>query len=219
MCKILKCVRFPLLIFILVFLMGADVWAQGSQETSDLVQFGSHLCKVEWSGFMITKAGTTMSVGPTVDLGGRRVQVARILSQDPFGVSDVTTQLFDKGGTVQGEAWKIPYVGYRCDPDSCMVDLLFTDAKMTVIVQGYVPFMGGFVRTGYKCTKPIAFSQETYGVQLALAKLGFDVGSPDGVWGPRTEAALRAFQKQKGLSVSGKLDPATKDSLWAVIEW
>lgn len=44
-------------------------------------------------------------------------------------------------------------------------------------------------------------------VQTALTKLGFDVGSPDGVAGPKTSDAIRAFERGTGMSESGKINP------------
>jgi membrane-bound lytic murein transglycosylase B len=40
-------------------------------------------------------------------------------------------------------------------------------------------------------------------LQTDLAKLGFDPGTPDGVLGRRTRAALRQYQKNHGLAVDG----------------
>jgi photosystem II stability/assembly factor-like uncharacterized protein len=49
--------------------------------------------------------------------------------------------------------------------------------------------------------------------QEALNLAGYDVGTPDGVAGTRTVAALRRFQSDKGIPVSGKLDAATLGGL------
>ena len=46
-----------------------------------------------------------------------------------------------------------------------------------------------------------------------LNELGFDVGRPDGAGGPKTTNALRAFQKDRGIPVTGRLDNATKSEL------
>jgi peptidoglycan hydrolase-like protein with peptidoglycan-binding domain len=43
-------------------------------------------------------------------------------------------------------------------------------------------------------------------------------GKIDGVWGPRTEAALRDFQKQNKLEATGKVDAPTADKLGVKIE-
>jgi Caspase domain/Putative peptidoglycan binding domain len=50
-------------------------------------------------------------------------------------------------------------------------------------------------------------------VQEQLNRLGHAVGRPDGVIGPRTRAALEAFQSGKGLAATGYLDQATIDGL------
>ena len=49
----------------------------------------------------------------------------------------------------------------------------------------------------------------TVQVQQALKRRGFDVGPVDGIWGPTTAEAIRMFQKENGLRVSGRLDPET----------
>ena len=49
--------------------------------------------------------------------------------------------------------------------------------------------------------------------QEQLKAAGYDPGSVDGVWGPQTEAAVRDFQKQHGLAVSGVLDDGTRHAL------
>ncbi len=44
-------------------------------------------------------------------------------------------------------------------------------------------------------------------VQQALSKLGFDVGTADGVVGPKTRDAIRAFERATGMSESGAINP------------
>lgn len=44
--------------------------------------------------------------------------------------------------------------------------------------------------------------------QRELARLGYDAGAADGVAGRRTNAAIRAFQRDAGLPVDGKITPA-----------
>jgi uncharacterized protein (TIGR02594 family) len=51
------------------------------------------------------------------------------------------------------------------------------------------------------------------GVQSRLKALGFDPGPIDGDYGPKTAAALRAFQAAKGLDVDGLVGPATLGAL------
>lgn len=49
--------------------------------------------------------------------------------------------------------------------------------------------------------------------QVELHRRGFSCGSIDGVMGPQTAGALRAFQRAAGIAESGSLDPATRESL------
>jgi membrane-bound lytic murein transglycosylase B len=51
--------------------------------------------------------------------------------------------------------------------------------------------------------------------QRALAALGFNPGAPDGVVGLGTRAALRAWQKARGLTADGYLSPAMVERLKA----
>ena len=52
-----------------------------------------------------------------------------------------------------------------------------------------------------------------FDLQLALDRLGFSPGNIDGLSGPQTRAALRAFQTQQGLAVNGQLDENTRQRL------
>lgn len=49
--------------------------------------------------------------------------------------------------------------------------------------------------------------------QQALNKLGYDAGAPDGAMGRKAVAALRAFQKDRRISQTGRLDAATIQEL------
>jgi len=51
--------------------------------------------------------------------------------------------------------------------------------------------------------------------QQALKSEGHDPGPIDGVMGPRTTAAVRAYQKAAGLQETGQLDQATMNRLGA----
>jgi len=50
-------------------------------------------------------------------------------------------------------------------------------------------------------------------VQAALNDLGLRSGHPDCLWGASTADALRKFQQQRGLSISGELDPRSLEAL------
>ena len=54
-------------------------------------------------------------------------------------------------------------------------------------------------------------------VQAALLSLGYSPGPVDGVWGAKTEKAVRAFQTAKRLTVDGKVGPQTTKALQAAV--
>lgn len=56
------------------------------------------------------------------------------------------------------------------------------------------------------------------GVQAALEKLGYDPGEIDGLDGPKTQAAVRAFQKAAGTIADGIAGPITKKALLAALD-
>lgn len=49
--------------------------------------------------------------------------------------------------------------------------------------------------------------------QAKLNKLGFDAGTPDGKMGGKTQNALRQYQTERNIPVTGRLDPATQAEL------
>jgi len=44
-------------------------------------------------------------------------------------------------------------------------------------------------------------------VQTALVKLGYDIGTPDGLAGPKTAVAIKAFEKATGMTEIGAINP------------
>jgi hypothetical protein len=54
------------------------------------------------------------------------------------------------------------------------------------------------------------------GIQARLNNLGYDSGEVDGVIGPRTKSAIRAFQKDESLTVDGIAGPHTQAKLQSV---
>jgi peptidoglycan hydrolase-like protein with peptidoglycan-binding domain len=55
-------------------------------------------------------------------------------------------------------------------------------------------------------------------VQQALKQHGHDPGRIDGVMGTQTTAALRAYQKEQGLSATGRLDETTRAKLGGLVK-
>lgn len=63
-----------------------------------------------------------------------------------------------------------------------------------------------------RLTKPFMRGDDVKAVQVALQKAGIKVSS-DGVYGPGTQKAVMAFQKQKGLNADGEVGQTTRDAL------
>lgn len=63
-----------------------------------------------------------------------------------------------------------------------------------------------------RLTKPYMRGDDVKTVQAALKKAGVKV-SVDGVFGPGTEKAVKAFQKEKGLQTDGEVGQTTRDAL------
>lgn len=60
---------------------------------------------------------------------------------------------------------------------------------------------------------PVLSGTDVVELQLRLEQLGFGPLTPDGVFGPRTVAAVERFQRAKGLNVDGVVGASTWDAL------
>ena len=60
---------------------------------------------------------------------------------------------------------------------------------------------------------PVSDRMEVVEYQEMFTTLGYDVGKVDGVSGPRTKAAVEAFQRDRELLVDGIVGPATRAAL------
>ena len=54
---------------------------------------------------------------------------------------------------------------------------------------------------------------DLYQVQKRLKELGYDPGSPDGIWGKKTTTAVKSFQRDNGLPATEQLDKQTQAKL------
>lgn len=104
-----------------------------------------------------------------------------------------------------GWAWR-PYSGPN--PHDLHIHVSFTRAGD----DDGRPFSLPLFEDGAGTDTPVVLRRGSRGervrvVQQSLAARGFDVGAADGVFGPRTEAAVRAFQTHAW--VTGKVDTAT----------
>lgn len=69
-------------------------------------------------------------------------------------------------------------------------------------------------------SRPLAYlmsaqvhGDDVFTLQERLTELGYDAGRPDGIFGARTEQALRSFQRDYGLQVDGMCGAATVRAL------
>jgi peptidoglycan hydrolase-like protein with peptidoglycan-binding domain len=60
----------------------------------------------------------------------------------------------------------------------------------------------------------LSLSADDYrAIQTILNAGGFEVGTPDGQWGPASQSAMRAYQVSVGLPETGAPDRATLETL------
>jgi peptidoglycan hydrolase-like protein with peptidoglycan-binding domain len=69
------------------------------------------------------------------------------------------------------------------------------------------------LKTILSLRQPSASGPLVLSLQRALRKRGIHHGPPDGVYGPMTMAAVKAFQFLKGLVVDGEAAPAVAKAL------
>ena len=69
--------------------------------------------------------------------------------------------------------------------------------------------------TSLRLTRPALQGPEVRRLQQQLARLGYDVGKVDGVFGPATDRAVKAFQHDRKLTSDGIVGPVTAAALAA----
>lgn len=82
------------------------------------------------------------------------------------------------------------------------IELAYENAG-TVLPPGNIPQVGSETSTGTRTSE----------LQQQLQSRGFDPGPVDGINGPRTKEAVKAFQKANGLAVDGIVGPKTRAAL------
>jgi ankyrin repeat protein len=83
-----------------------------------------------------------------------------------------------------------------------------SNVKVTILV---IIFITGISLTGDSQTS----DPTIYQVQKKLKELGYDPGPPDGIWGKKTISAIKRFQRDNGLTVTGQLDEQSRTKLIA----
>lgn len=68
--------------------------------------------------------------------------------------------------------------------------------------------------SSYSITTAKAYDDDVYKIQRILQDLGYNIGSPDGLLGEKTKTAIKKFQTDNRLKVTGNIDQDTKDALY-----
>jgi ankyrin repeat protein len=85
--------------------------------------------------------------------------------------------------------------------------------KIIIIAISVIIAVTGFLGVG----TADSYDQTIYEAQKKLEELGYDPGKPDGVRGNKTVTAIKLFQEDSGLPVTGRLDAQTVAELSAEI--
>ena len=88
--------------------------------------------------------------------------------------------------------------------------VLLTTIRLTAAQQPLTPVMriGDWVEVGGELSVVVIFEAEK-----RLQASGFEPGAVDGILDVHTQTALRRYQADKGLPVTGKLDQASRQAL------
>ncbi|WP_132995773.1 peptidoglycan-binding protein [Sporanaerobacter acetigenes] len=78
---------------------------------------------------------------------------------------------------------------------------------------GVCPYSAKATTKSSKKSSTSTKSADIKKAQQKLNELGYNCGKADGVMGTNTKAAIKKFQKNKGLAVDGVLGPKTKKAL------
>lgn len=77
-----------------------------------------------------------------------------------------------------------------------------------------VPAMPAITNTPYTIAVEASYNRATIKkVQKALNKLGYDCGTPDGIAGKKTKAAIKEYQRDHDLKVTGTVNSTLLSSL------
>ena len=107
-----------------------------------------------------------------------------------------------------------PYWQDFYDYDYTYLD--YTDYYYTVISPTSTPVQRSIRGLGYRTLKrtyPCMRGSDVRNLQILLNALGYSCGRADGIFGDKTKAAVRAFQRRNGLVVDGIVGPATRKKL------
>lgn len=182
-----------------------------------------HAGKSVWRG---RSGANAWSIGIEIVNPGpmRRINDTQVVSS--FGLVCDIADCVEIETPEHGRAWWLPYTPEQIDAVHGIIRAL-ADAYHTIteVVGHYHIAPRRKVDVGPQW--PMAQSQalvahrhapdpgQVRAAQQRLAELGYWPGSVDGIMGPRTRSAIKAFQEQQRLPETGRLDEATRAALQA----
>jgi L,D-transpeptidase ErfK/SrfK len=161
------------------------------------------------------------------------VAVGAPRTPSPLGDWKIVQKVVNPGGAF-GTRWmrlNVPFGGYGIhgtdNPGSIgksvshgCVRMLSKDVEelFEMVPLGTMVKITGKAQTARILRIGVTYGPDVVEVQSMLQALGYYQGDLDGIYGPTTAAAVRAFQADKDLVVDGVVGPRTLESLMALYE-
>lgn len=124
-----------------------------------------------------------------------------------FNYGVVKTKVSQRGWT---HWYQCPYIDYI---PSQSTDPANTDDPQTPTNGENLSLAFGTRLLRYKTGRKMASGDDVLAVQKRLYDLGFDPGKPDGLYGPKTAAAVTSFQESRSIEADGLVGSETRGEL------
>jgi peptidoglycan hydrolase-like protein with peptidoglycan-binding domain len=127
-----------------------------------------------------------------------------IEDQDCERMANTAYEITIDGKLTQGSTDDSGVIDKNIPVDAENCTLKIGDYRWTIAIGHLHPLFGNTPDSGVS------------GAQGRLRNLGYPVGPIDGILGPRTQMAIRFFQADESLKITGKLDDETRNKLGKV---
>lgn len=173
-------------------------------DCSELVQWAAARCGVRFVDGAQNQRNACQGAGTTLDVDeGIRTRGALLFRIDEGPGNDHVAVSLGDGKTIEARG-----AAYGVN--------VFPATGRGWTHSGLVPGLSRAEgRIGVEVLRKGDLGEEVRWVQRRLQMHGHDPGPADGVFGPRTDAAVRSFQTVKGLLVDGVVGPETRRALRA----